>query len=63
VIVVVALGLLNTNVIVLGEFLLTDTGENDFMRVGGAITVRLAVLLGLPAEPVSVEATPDVVFG
>lgn len=43
-------------------FALTDGGLNDFVANGLAITVSIAVLLGLPAVTVSVELTPLVVF-
>ena len=40
-----------------------DAGENALAMVGGAMTVKLAVLLAAPVVGVSLTTTPVVVFG
>ena len=46
-----------------GALGLTEEGVKDLSATGLAMTVNIAVLLGFPAAPVSVDVTPDVVFG
>ena len=59
----VPLELLNVSVTVDVPPVWIEVGVNNLAIVGGAKTVRLAVLLAAPAAGVCVVVTPDVVFG
>jgi hypothetical protein len=60
---VLAFEFVKVNVSVEFTFATTGFGEKDFAIVGGAITVKFAVLEGVPAVRVSFVVTPLVWFG